>query len=279
MTLKLISSEAIKSPSQRALTEHWDRLAAGRHFPAFTELDPTALSHDPKQLVVWSVEGKEPRQKFRALYQGENVSQAFNSDWAGKTMEQVVPMSLRRVTLDAAKHCTNKGAAVYMIISTVGPNGQRVDCHRLLLPFGRDGAVEQILASLQLTNVNTRRQVVGDFKMQANIVFSGLIRPSATVKQPDIAVSNSERGKTEATGGRDNRKLPRRAVRRAAKISFPGKRLTCMVRDISASGASIEDANLALVPDNFRLVMEMESAERRCTVVWRKPKRIGVRFG
>jgi len=52
-----------------------------------------------------------------------------------------------------------------------------------------------------------------------------------------------------------------------------------MVRDISAGGASIEDANLALVPDNFRLVIEMESAERRCTVVWRKPKRIGVRFG
>jgi hypothetical protein len=267
MTLKLISSEAIRSPSQRALTDHWDRLAAGRSFPAFTELDATALSHDPKQLVVWRIEGKGARQKFRALYQGENVSQAFNSDWAGKTMEEVVPMSLRRVTLDAAKQCASTGAAVYMIISTIGPMGQRVDCHRLLLPFGRDGAVEQILASLQLTIVNTRRQVVGDFKMQADVVFSGLIRPS----------ENSEPGKTAATR-RDNRRLPRRAVRRAAKISFPGKRLTCMVRDISASGALIEDANLSLVPDNFRLVMEMESAERRCTVVWRKPKRIGVRF-
>ncbi|MDN5001795.1 PilZ domain-containing protein [Bradyrhizobium sp. GCM10027634] len=278
MRLKLISSVAIKSPSQRALTDYWDQLSAGRRFPAFTELDATALSHDPKQLVVWSIEGKGPRQKFRALYQGENVSQAFNSDWAGKTMEEVVPMSLRRVTLDAAKQCADTGAAVYMIISTIGPNGRRVECHRLLLPFGRDGAVEQILASLQLTIANTRRRVLGDFKMQADIVFSGLIRPSATVKQPDLAVSNSEPDKT-AAAGRDNRKLPRRAVKRAARISFAGKRLTCMVRDISASGALIEDANLALVPDNFRLVMEMESAERRCTVVWRKPKRIGVRFG
>jgi hypothetical protein len=278
MTLDLISSEAIKSPSQRALTEYWDRLAAGRRFPAFTELDAKALPHDPKQLVVWSVEGNGPRQTFRALYQGENVSQAFNSDWAGKTMQEVVPMSLRRVTLDAAKKCTNQGAAVYTIISTIGPNGQRVDCHRLLLPFGRDGGVEQILASLQLTNVSTRREILGDFKMHANIIFSGLIRPSATVKQPDITVSGSGRDNMDGAGGRNNRKLPRRAVRRAAKISFAGKRLTCMVRDISASGASIEDANVALVPDHFRLVMEMESAERRCTVVWRKAKRIGVRF-
>ena len=33
---------------------------------------------------------------FRALYQGENVAEVFNSAWAGKTMDQVVPMSLRR---------------------------------------------------------------------------------------------------------------------------------------------------------------------------------------
>ena len=43
-------------------------------------------------------------------------------------------MSLRRVTLDAAKQCAGTGSAVYMILSTIGPNGQRVDCHRLLLP-------------------------------------------------------------------------------------------------------------------------------------------------
>lgn len=279
MTFKLISSEAIKSPSQRALADYWIQLAAGRRFPVFTELDANALSHDPKQLVVWSVEGKGARQKFRALYQGQNVSQAFSSDWDGKTMDEVVPMSLRRVTLDAAKHCTGSGAAVYMIISTIGPNGQRVDCHRLLLPFGRDGAVEQILASLQLTMANTRRQIVSDFKMQANIVFSGLIKPSAAGKDDRIAGSKSGRSKAASTSGHENRKLPRRAVRRAAKISFAGKRLVCMVCDISASGASIEDANVALVPDNFRMVMEMESAERRCTVVWRKPRRIGVRFG
>ena len=263
MTRNTITPAAIKSDSQRALAELWDRLAEGRRFPAFTELDARGLQHDPKQLVVWSVEGKGPRQKFRALYQGNNVAQAFNSDWAGKTMDEVVPMSLRRVTLDAARRCASTGAAVYMIISTIDVNGQRVDCHRLLLPFGRDGAsVEQILASLQLTVASARKRIVKDFKMQAEIVLSGLIRPSGHA----------------AAGKRDNRKAARRAVRRAGRISFARKRLTCMVRDISASGAAIEDANLTLVPDNFRLMMEMESAERRCTVVWRKPTRIGVRF-
>jgi hypothetical protein len=194
-------------------------------------------------------------------------------------MDEVVPMSLRRVTLDAAKQCASTGVGVYMIISTVDVHGQRVDCERLLLPFGRDGTgVEQLLASLQLTLVAARRRILKEFEMQADVVFSGLIRPGAAVRQSDIAASNRAPGTKLAAGGGDNRKAPRRAVKRAAKISFGGTSRTCMVRDISASGASIEDANLALVPDNFRLVMEMETAERRCTVVWRKPTRIGVRF-
>ena len=161
MTGNIITSEAIKSNSQRALAELWVRLAAGRRFPAFTDLDASALSHDPKQLVVWSVEGKGPRQRFRALFQGHNISQTFNSDWAGKTMDEVVPMSLRRVSLDAAKQCARTGVAVYMIISTIDVTGQKVDCHRLLLPFGRD-RVEQVLASLQLTVVNARKRILKD---------------------------------------------------------------------------------------------------------------------
>jgi hypothetical protein len=40
----------------------------------------------------------------------------------------------------------------------------------------------------------------------------------------------------------------------------------------------IEATNLTKIPDNFRLVLEMELTERRCTVVWRKKTRIGIRF-
>ena len=153
MTSRFASVQSIRSESQRALALYWDRLAAGRRFPAFGELKPDPGMHDPRQLVVWNIEGTGRLQKFRALYQGENVADAFNSTWAGKTMEQVVPMSLRRVTLDAAKECAASGCIVYMILSTIDSNDQRIDCERMLLPFGNGSNVEQILASLQLTNV------------------------------------------------------------------------------------------------------------------------------
>jgi PilZ domain len=54
--------------------------------------------------------------------------------------------------------------------------------------------------------------------------------------------------------------------------------MTCMVRDISHTGAMIEARDLAIIPDQFSMRIEMESAERRCAVVWRKPTRIGIEF-
>lgn len=273
MTFKLVPHWRIKSASKLALVTYWDQLAAGRRFPDFAELKPDPALHDPKQLVAWNVEGEGRLRKFRALYQGENVAEAFNSAWAGKTMEQVVPMSLRKVTLEAAKECATSGCAVYSIFSTIDASDTRVDCHRLLLPFGRDGTkVEQILASLQLTTSQTRSRVLNHFEMQTDVLFAGRIKSGFTLAKAEPVKGAS------AKAGADKRRASRRNVKRAARISFARQHLTCTVRNISATGASIEASNLAVIPDSFQLLMEMESTARRCAVVWRKPTQIGVEF-
>jgi hypothetical protein len=269
MASRLISLDPIKSGSQRALASHWDRLAAGRPFPALAEFKPTPGLYDPTQLVVWNIEGEGRRLKFRALYQGENVAEVFSSAWSGKTMDQVIPMSLRRITIGAAKECVANRCLVYSIISTVDSNEQRVDCERLLLPFGRDGSrVEQILASLQLKSVQQavrRKKILGNFNIQADVLFSCRIK------------SGFAGPAGGATG--EKRRASRREIRRAARISFASESRTCTVSNISATGASIQGAKLAGIPDTFRLVLEMETTARRCTVVWRKKAQIGVRFG
>src|SRR5438046_791679 len=200
MQFKFAPPEAIKSVTQRALASYWDRLAAGRAFPAFTEFEPEASRHDPKQLVVWNIEGAGRLLKFRALYEGENVAEVFNSIWAGKTMEQVVPMSLRRITLDAAKECAASGCPVYMVLSTWDAHDTRIDCERLLLPFGSAGKVEQLLGSLQLTNVPNsarRKRAVGHFEIHTEIIVSGRIKPGFALPKIEAA---AEQGANAPTG-------------------------------------------------------------------------------
>ena len=276
MPYKFISIESIKSASQRGLAEQWDRLTSDRTFPPFTDFTADPDIHQPNQLVVWNVEGEGGQRKFRALYQGENVAEVFNSTWAGQTMDQVVPMSLRKVTLEAAHECVTSGCLVYTIVATIDMNGNQVNCERLLLPFGSDGKkVEQVLGSLQLKGVAAgagRKKILTNFQMQADVIFSGIVKSGFTATKPPAASAKA------SAAGEESRRAARRNVSRAGRISFAREQLTCSVRNISATGAALHGANLAGIPDKFTLVLEMESAARLCAVVWRKHQQVGVRF-
>jgi hypothetical protein len=128
-----------------------------------------------------------------------------------------------------------------------------------------------------------RTKVLGDFQLQADVVFSGKIASGFTrASGVDSAtgVSNDTSAVSSQAGGAsgEHRSIPRRNTKRAARISFDRENLTCTVRNISATGAALEGTNLARTPDDFVLVMEMESSARSCKVVWRNKSQIGVQF-
>ena len=140
------SIQSIKSISQRALTLYWNRLARGRSFPSIAEFDPEPRLHDPKQLVIWTIEDAFGQRRFRALYQGTNVAEVFNASWAGRTMDEVVPVPLKSMSIDGTNECAASGCAIYTVFATFDANGHRVDCERLLLPLGEGSTVHQIVA-------------------------------------------------------------------------------------------------------------------------------------
>jgi hypothetical protein len=63
-------------------------------------------------------------------------------------------------------------------------------------------------------------------------------------------------------------------------------RVSCVVRDLSASGGLIElsaakggvIASAAGLPDTFALILLRDNSEVRCQVMWRQPTAVGVRF-
>jgi len=58
-----------------------------------------------------------------------------------------------------------------------------------------------------------------------------------------------------------------------------GERCDCAVFDISHIGARINIPDSEAIPDNFVLFFaENGSARRRCRVIWRKPRELGVKF-
>ncbi|TYL82183.1 PilZ domain-containing protein [Bradyrhizobium rifense] len=76
----------------------------------------------------------------------------------------------------------------------------------------------------------------------------------------------------------EHRVAPRRRTLKAGTISFGGGAITCAVRNLSVTGAMLDVTSPVGIPERFSLVVETEQASWPAVVVWRKDKRIGVRF-
>lgn len=80
---------------------------------------------------------------------------------------------------------------------------------------------------------------------------------------------------------KDKRKAVRRQMRYTAWLALDSDTLHgCALSDISDTGARIDVDNAETVPDTFMLLLSGNGAARRkCRVVWRTERQIGVTFG
>lgn len=76
----------------------------------------------------------------------------------------------------------------------------------------------------------------------------------------------------------NDRIAPRQRVLKAGTIAFSGSKVDCLIRNISATGAALEVNSPLWFPDAFMLVTTSDGSSRRCHIVWRNEKRIGVAF-
>src|ERR1700710_237605 len=168
--------DSIRSTSQRALAAYWARLALTRQgLPPFDQFAPGPGVHDPKHLAVWKVEAGGGQLEFRALYRGSFIDEAVDDPWVGKTLTEVAPPTLRAPIIEASAHCASTGCAIYTVLRTYAGAGSPLDLERLLLPFGQNGRVQVIVASLQLVSLEgkiERSTAVEKFEAQTDVVLS-----------------------------------------------------------------------------------------------------------
>jgi hypothetical protein len=79
---------------------------------------------------------------------------------------------------------------------------------------------------------------------------------------------------------KDKRKSKRRPIRYSAWVALgPDQLHGCVLSDVSDTGARIDIDDTKAIPDQFLLLLSSNgSTRRKCKVVWRKPRQIGVTF-
>ena len=76
----------------------------------------------------------------------------------------------------------------------------------------------------------------------------------------------------------EKRAQHRNRVLKAGTIVFKGSSIDCVVRNISAAGAALEVESQIGIPPSFYLVILADQVKKRCRVLWRKERRLGVAF-
>jgi hypothetical protein len=79
---------------------------------------------------------------------------------------------------------------------------------------------------------------------------------------------------------KDKRHSLRRPIRYTAWVALePDQLHGCVLSDVSDTGARLDLEDSKTVPDSFMLLLAGNgSARRKCRVVWRKPRQVGVKF-
>jgi hypothetical protein len=179
MRFDIIPVHAVKSISQRNLAVHWQSLHAKLGMPRFADFSPGNRAHDPRQMLVWTVDEQNGERRYRHLYGGAYVFEAFGPDASVAS----VPERLRGPFESGMDACVTSASIIYMSIATSDPSGHRIECERLLMPFRNGGeTVSHILASLQLVSQEgsfERRTIVQHFERETDVTFCGRIPPGA----------------------------------------------------------------------------------------------------
>jgi hypothetical protein len=103
----------------------------------------------------------------------------------------------------------------------------------------------------------------------------GMKTPTGTDDRRAVTTPIIEERRAVVGSGR--RIAPRMTTLKGAQIVWAaGASVTCIVRNLSETGANIEVHSQ--VPPTFDLVFDTDQSRRSCCVVWRKATRVGVKF-
>jgi hypothetical protein len=178
--MRIAYLNVIKSVRQRALVQHWREIGGGSGLPSFEQFSPPRGEHDSRQMMCWTIEGEDAPRRFKSLQHGQYLGEAFGGNPLPlQQLQALVPPPLQRIAIDGLNECADARAPVYWVISTRDANGRRINCERLLLPFGDQfGHPRQIITSLQLITFDgefTRQNVLAFFAREATVTFKARI--------------------------------------------------------------------------------------------------------
>lgn len=140
----------VKSIRQRDLLNTWLRLfARSQSIPRVADYQPERIEDELPDLVYYTVDMLAAPPRLTILSNGTRMSSAYGNTGKGRYLDEYLGERLAPIVMPVYHECIHRRLPAYTIADMTDVNGRTVAYERLLLPFGDDGVVSDIIASLK----------------------------------------------------------------------------------------------------------------------------------
>jgi hypothetical protein len=156
MQLRSADRSIVKAIRQRGLLTEWSRrhLEAGGQLPSLDSFSPAFFEEEKGDMLMYGVADASAEPRLIISYDGQRLSQAYAKVGKGSVLQDVMGPRRAAVILPIYYACIQRRLPVYSICAATDVNGTQVDFERLLLPFGTNGRVTDLIASLKTISVD-----------------------------------------------------------------------------------------------------------------------------
>jgi hypothetical protein len=156
MQLRSADRSIVKAIRQRGLLTEWSRrhVEAGGQLPSLDSFGPAFFEEEKGDMLMYEVADASAEPRLIISYDGQRLSQAYAKVSKGSALQAVMGPRRAAVILPIYYACIQRRLPVYSICAATDVNGTQVDFERLLLPFGMNGRVTDLIASLKTISVD-----------------------------------------------------------------------------------------------------------------------------
>ncbi|GGI33002.1 PAS domain-containing protein [Bradyrhizobium guangdongense] len=169
---------------QRDLLITWCRLyARTKRLPNLSEYEPGRLKEEAEDLVYYSVDATAWPPVLTIESEGTRMATAYGQTGKGRRLDEYVGPRLAASVMPVYHLCVARRCPVYTVSHLEDADGRKVAYERLLLPFGADDEITELVASLKtispdgrfdLRNLMTRTDLVAAPAVRA-VIDRGLV--------------------------------------------------------------------------------------------------------
>lgn len=140
---------------QRDLLNTWVRLySRAGQLPSLSEYEPGRLKEEADDLVYYTVDATSWPPILTIRSEGTRMSNAYGKTGKGRRLDEYVGPRLAASVMPVYYLCVARRHPVYTVSHLQDAEGHQVEYERLLLPFGTESEVKDVVASLKTISVD-----------------------------------------------------------------------------------------------------------------------------